>query len=144
TRDNEQAVRYTSGEDAVRIMSDEVIASIHNNYQDYELVQIGALSDKPLGGDSIDMRGQHDYWTLAKEIASSAKFIGVNSGPMHIASCYPRVEKRIIMMEFPKETLSTFRPGDVRNCLFSWVDPSNVFFNKFNFDVGVTYSHVKI
>lgn len=144
TRDNEVAVRTTSGEDDVRIMSNEVCQSILTNYADYEIVQVGGVNDKPLGGHSINMCGTLDYWQVAREIATSAKFIGVNSGPMHIANCYPKVEKRIVLMEFPINTLMTYRPGDTRNWLFSWIDPTNTFFNKFDHDVGLTFSHTKI
>lgn len=144
TRDNEPAIRKSSGEDSERIMSDEVIESILKNYEDYEIIQVGGKDDKPIGGHSKDLRGALDYWEVAKEIASSTKFIGVNSGPMHIANCYPRVDKRIVLQEFPQETLLTYKPGDIRNWLFSWIDPSNTFFNKFDYDVGLTYSYKKI
>lgn len=144
TRDKEVAIRTGSGEDAVRVMSDTVIASILHNYKDWQIVQIGSADDKPLGGHSIDKRGKTDYWQTAKEIATSARFIGVNSGPMHIANCYPRVDKRIVLMEFPETTLSIYRPGDTRNWLFSWIDPTNTFFNKFTHDVGLTFSYKKI
>ena len=141
---NEAPIRTASGEDALRVMSDDVIASILRNYQDWQLIQVGGENDKPLGGHSIDLRGKTDYWETAREIASAARFIGVNSGPMHIANCYPRVDKRIVLMEFPKQTLLKYRPGDVRNWLFSWIDPASTFFNRFNFDVGLTYSHAKL
>lgn len=144
TRDKEPAIRTSSGEDAVRVMSDEVIDSILKNYKDYQIIQLGGEDDKSLGGHSIDMRGKLPLFDVAKEIASSAKFIGVNSGLMHIANCYPRVDKRIVLMEFPKQTLMTFKPCDIRNWLFSWIDISNVFFNKFDHDVGLTYSYTKI
>ncbi len=144
TRDNEPAIRHGSGEDDIRVMSDEVIATILENYKNYKIVQVGSASDKPLGGHSIDCRGQYDYWQTAKEIATAAKFIGVNSGPMHIANCYPRVEKKIVLMEFPGETLLKFKPGDVRNWLFSWVDPANTYFNKSKQDIGITFSYQKI
>jgi hypothetical protein len=143
-RSNEAPVRTASGEDALRIMSDEVIASILKNYADWQVIQVGGEGDKPLGGHSIDLRGKTDYWETAREIASAARFIGVNSGPMHIANCYPRVDKRIVLMEFPKQSLLKYRPGDVRNWLFSWIDPANTFFNRFNIDVGLTYSHAKL
>lgn len=144
TRDKEPAIRTTSGEDEVRIMSDEVIDAILKNYKDYQIIQLGGEDDKPLGGHSIDMRGKLPLFDVAKEIASCARFIGVNSGLMHIANCYPRVDKRIVLMEFPKQTLMTFKPCDIRNWLFSWIDISNVFFNKFEHDVGLTYSYTKI
>lgn len=142
-RDAEPAIRYDSGEDEVRVMSDAVIDSIRKNYQGWQILQVGAADDKPLGFGQ-DLRGQLDYWQVAELIAGSARFIGVNSGPMHIANCYPRVDKRIVLMEFPVTTLMTYRPGDVRNWLFSWVDPAATYFNRFGQDAGLTYSHTKI
>lgn len=144
TRDKEPAIRTSSGEDAVRVMSDDVIDKILRNYRDYQIIQLGGEDDKPLGGHSIDMRGKLSLFDVAKEIASSSRFIGVNSGLMHIANCYPRVDKRIVLMEFPIQTLMTFKPCDIRNWLFSWIDISNTFFNKFTRDVGLTYSYTKI
>jgi hypothetical protein len=61
-----------------------------------------------------------------------------------MANCFPRVDKRIVLMEFPRQTLMNFRPGDARNWLFSWIDPTNTFFNKWDQDVAYTYSHTKI
>lgn len=144
TRDNEPAIRKTSGEDDVRILSDEICSAILNNYSNFEIVQVGGAEDKPLGGHSINLCGKLDYWEVAKHISESARFIGVNSGPMHIANCYPAVDKRIVLMEFPRNTLMTFRPGDIRNWLFSWIDPTGTFFNKTNIDIGYTYSYTKI
>lgn len=144
TKLNEPAIRNVMGEDDVRIMSDEVIEAILKNYKYFEIIQVGGIDDKPLGGHSIDLRGKLDYWEVAKEIASASRFIGVNSGPMHIAHCYPRVDKRIALMEFPKETLLKYQPCDIRNWLFSWLDPSSIYFNKTTEDIGVTYSYTKI
>ena len=144
TRDGEQAIRYSSGEDSVRIMSDEVLDSIRKNYQDYDIIQVGGADDKPLGASSINLSGKLDLWETAKEISEAAIFIGVNSGPMHIANCYPRVNKRIVLQEFSIPTLMTYRPGDTRNWLFSWIDPACTYFNKYTQDVGYTYSHTKI
>lgn len=144
TKLDEPAIRNVMGEDDVRIMSDEVIDSILKNYKHFEIIQVGGADDKPLGGHSIDLRGKLDYWEVAKEISSASRFIGVNSGPMHIANCYPRVDKRIILMEFPKETLLKHQPSDVRNWLFSWLDPSHMYFNKTTDDIGITYSYTKI
>lgn len=144
TRDGEPAIRFSSGEDSERIMSDQVCAAILKNYRDYRIVQVGAVSDRPLGGHSIDLRGKTDLWGTAREIATASRFIGVNSGPMHMANCYPRVDKRIVLMEFPQQTLLDFRPGDIRNWLFSWIDPTNTYINKYEQDIGYTYSYTKI
>jgi hypothetical protein len=144
TRDNDAPIRTACGEDALRTMSDDVIASILKNYADWQVIQVGCECDKPLGGHSIDLRGKTDYWETAREIASAARLSASISGPMHIANCYPRVDKRIVLMEFPKQTLLKYRPGDLRNWLFSWFNPASTFFNRFNFDVGLTYSHAKL
>lgn len=140
----EPEIRYSTGEDALRVLSKDVIDAILKNYKDYKIVQVGGASDVELGGHSIDMRDKLDYWEVAKEIATASKFIGVNSGCMHIANCYPRVSKRIVLMEFSESSLYTFKPGDIRNWNFSWIDIGNTFFNRFNKDVGFTYAYNKI
>ena len=138
----EPLIREKLGEDAVRILTDDIINSILKNYDGWEIVQIGGKEDVPVPG-AIDKRG-NDKWEMAKEIATSARFIGVNSGPMHIAYCYPRVDKRIILVEFSKKSLAKWKPGDMRNFNFSWFDPSATFFNKYAEDVAYTFSHTKI
>lgn len=148
----EDAIRYRFGEDEVRVMSDEVIAAIGRNYRNWQIVQIGAANDKPVdGGNVVDLRGRLDLWESAAEIASAARFVGVNSGPMHIANCYPRVSKRIILMEFSRGYLAredgvTFplRAGSVENFLTSWLDPANTYFNRFDRDYGISLSYLKI
>ena len=140
----EPAIRPWAGEDSVRIMSDQVLESIRKNYRDYEIVQVGSATDKPMLGNFVDLRGKLDYWGSAREIAEAAIFIGVNSGPMHIANCYPRTVKKIVLQEFPEDSLKIWRPEDTRNFLFSWIDPSNIYYNKFDFDCGITFSHSKI
>lgn len=146
----EDQIRYHLGEDSQRIMSDEVIKAIHENYEGWEIYQVGGKDDKPLGGKAIDLRGTLNLFDVAKEISTSQRFIGVNSGLMHIANAYPKVEKRIVLMEFPETTLGKgfssipFRAGEIRNFLFSWLDPSNKFYNKYSTDIGVTSSFIKI
>jgi hypothetical protein len=145
TKDGEAPFRANHGEDSVRTMSDEVIASILKNYDadTYELIQIGGKTDKPLGGHSKDFRGM-GLWQTAEMIATSARYIGVNSGFMHMANCYPRVDKRIVLQEFHSAAIQTFKPGDTRFWGMSWFDPTSTFFNKYNVDVGVSYTHTKI
>jgi len=145
TKDGEAPFRANHGEDSPRVMSDEIIASILKNYDadTYELIQIGGKDDKPLGGHSKDFRGL-GLWETAEIIAKSARYIGVNSGFMHIANCYPGVDKRIVLQEFHSAAIQTYKPGDTRAWGMSWFDPTSTFFNKYNVDVGVSYSHTKI
>jgi hypothetical protein len=142
-REGSENIREWAGESAKKEMTDDVIASIMRNYRDYEIVQVGGKDDIPLKGKFTDKRGLN-YWDTAKEIASAARFIGINSGMMHIANCYPRVDKRIVMMEFSREVLMAHKAGDIRNFSFTWYDPTHTFFNRFDVDAGVTYSHLKI
>jgi hypothetical protein len=141
---NEDAIRHGSGEDEVRVMSDMIMHTILQNYKNFEIIQVGGKDDKPLGGNSVNLCGKLDYWEVADQISNAARFIGVNSGPMHIANCYPRVDKRVVLMEFPRKTLMELQPGDIRNWLFSWIDPANTYFNKTLEDVGTTFSYTKI
>jgi hypothetical protein len=148
----EPAIRSLLGEDEVRLMSDDVIDAIARNYRDWMIVQVGGAADKPVPGRNVlDLRGKLDVWETAAEIASASRFIGVNSGPMHIANCYPRVSKRIVLMEFSRDYLSahegfsiSMRPGDIRNRLTCWLDPSNAYFNRFERDYGASFSYLKI
>jgi hypothetical protein len=148
----EAAIRYRLGEDAVRVMSDQVIDAILRNYKDWLIVQIGATDDKPIAGRNvIDLRGRLDLWESAKEIATASRFVGVNSGPMHIANCYPRVSKRIVLMEFSQSYFAhengvafPWRAGSVHNVLTTWLDPANTYFNRFDQDYGASFSYLKI
>ncbi|PVX70837.1 hypothetical protein [Paraburkholderia unamae] len=148
----EAPIRYQFGEDEVRVMSDDVIAAIRRNYRNWLVVQIGSKSDKPLEGRNvIDLRGKLDLWESAAEIATASRFIGVNSGPMHIANCYPRVAKRIVLMEFSRSYLAhegdwpfPWRAGCTRNFLTAWLDPENTYFNRFDVDCGSSFSYLKV
>ena len=72
------------------------------------------------------------------------KSIGVSSGPIHISNCYPKVEKRIMLQEFPQESLMRFQPGDMRAFLFQWLDPAHLYFNKYERYISFTKSYNKI
>lgn len=142
---DEKNIRYKLGEDDVRIISDEILEHILYKYSDWKIVQVGGPDDKPIGGHSIDLRGKLEMFDVAKEIATSMRFIGVNSGMMHIANCYPDVDKRIVLQEYPDTTLSkSFRAGESRNMNFSWCDCSYKYYNKYKRDIGTTFSFLKL
>jgi len=143
TRDNEPAIRYNFGEDQVRILSDDILKQILHNYKNYRIYQIGSKNDRPLGGHSIDCRGM-DYWDSIKEVATASRFIGVDSGPRHMASCYPKIDIRVALVQYPKQTLLSSRPGDINHWLFSWLDMTHTYFNRYDYDIGYTFSYKKI
>lgn len=143
TRDNEPAIRYNFGEDQVRILDDEIIKQILHNYKNYRIYQIGSLADPAMGGHSIDCRGL-DYWESIRHVATASRFIGVDSGPRHMASCYPRVDIRVILVQYPSKTLLSSRPGDTNHWLFSWLDMTHTYFNRYDHDIAYTFSYKKI
>ena len=143
TRDQEPAIRYNFGEDRVRVIDSDIQKQILNNYRNYRIYQIGSKADPLLGGHSVDLRGL-DYWDSIREVATASRFIGVDSGPRHMASCYPSVDIRVILVQYPKETLLTTRPGDTNHWLFSWLDLTHTYFNRYEHDISYTFSYKKI
>jgi dihydroxyacetone kinase DhaKLM complex PTS-EIIA-like component DhaM len=46
----------------------KTLNSIDNqNYKNFKIIQVGGKDDKPLGGNTIDLRGKIDLWDVAKE-----------------------------------------------------------------------------
>lgn len=134
-------------EDNWRIFNQDIINAINKNYPSptWEIVQIGSESDIPFGEPAIDKRGL-PIWDSVKEIAEAAIFIGVNSGPMNIAFCYPKVTKKIILTEFSPEFLrnGVITPMDAKFTHYQWLDWSFTLFNRSEHDAGTTYSYLKI
>jgi len=125
---------HTTGKSEVTSISDEVIQAISKNYKNYEIIQIGGVNDKKT--PFISKLGL-SYTETAELIATSAIFIGVNSGMMNIANCYPRVNKKILI---PRD-LDNFLPMSKHS---SWFDHGSAFFNYTENDVGATFSYLKI
>jgi len=142
-RPDEPEIRYTLGEDSTRSMSQKIIEQIAENYEGWDIYQVGGINDIDMVGKFTDLRGL-DLWETARHISQSAKFIGINSGMMHIANCYPKVEKRILMNELSDESISKWRLGDIRNLSFAWYDAASTIFNKSENDISYTYSYKKI
>lgn len=129
------------GEDAPKIMSKEMIDAIKHNYRNFDIYQIGAKDDLDAG--VIDRRGL-PIWETAKEISTASIFIGINSGPLHIAHCFPRINKKVIITEYSESTLQYFFPMDSANAHRQWWDWGVQFFNRYDRDIGVTFSYTKI
>lgn len=142
-RPDEPEIRYGLGEDSTRSMTQNIIEQIAKNYEGWDVYQIGGINDTDMVGKFVDLRGI-DLWETAKHISQAARFIGINSGMMHIAHCYPKVEKRIVMNELSDESISRWRIGDIRNLSFAWYDTASTIFNKTDYDIAYTYSYNKI
>jgi hypothetical protein len=129
-----RVIVHTTGKSEVVSISDEVIEAIAKNYKNYDIIQIGGVNDKKT--PFISKLGL-SYTETAELIATSAIFIGVNSGMMNIANCYPRVNKKILI---PRD-LDNFLPMSKHS---SWFDHGSAFFNYTENDVGATFSYLKI
>lgn len=136
-------IRHGLGEDAPRAMTQNIIDQIAENYEGWDVYQVGGKDDISMTGKFTDLRGL-DLWETAKHISQASRFIGVNSGMMHIAHCYPRVEKRIVMNELSDDSIHRWRIGDLRNLSFAWYDAASTIFNKTDYDIAYTYSYKKI
>lgn len=130
---------HTTAKSIGGILSDEVIRVIQKNYKNYKIVQIGAVSDKKINF-AEDKTGLNLIDT-AKEIAESAIFIGVDSSNFHIANCYPKVRKKILMNYLNEELLEKLSPlcGDA-----AWWEFNIETFNNYEYDIGCSMSYLKI
>jgi hypothetical protein len=122
------------------VMPEEVRKQISKNYVDYNIIQIG-MPDEPMLEGAQDARGL-SLWETVKIIASSAIFIGVNSGFHHISKAYPKVRSKLIL-EVEKDKLEKFYPLNY-NDSFEWFEYGVEYFNKFTQDIGITDSYIKI
>ena len=130
---------HTSGKSIGGTMTDEIIATIEENYKDYHLVQIGGPNDKRIEF-AEDKRGL-DLFNTAKEIAEASIFIGIDSSQLHIANCYPKVRKKLIINYFSEEQFETLSP------LYKdapWWEFNIETYNPFQYDVGCSMSYLKI
>jgi hypothetical protein len=131
------------GEDARRVLSQEVIEHVRSAYAGWEIVQVGSSDD--VDARVVDRRGLPDIWEVVKLIAQASVFIGVDSGPYWIAACYPHIFRKKVLMQYPPEHLrERFVPMHVLNLHVHWHDHSCLYFNRTRDDAGVTYGFVKL
>ena len=122
-------------------LSDKVIDTIQRKYNYCDVIQVGSLEDKPT--PFIDKRGL-TFFESAKVIAQSHVFIGIDSAMYHVARCYPRVRRKVIIQDthFNQEQLKQFRP--FKEGFDDWIDYDTEYFNEFDYDIGITNSLLKI
>jgi hypothetical protein len=129
-------VVHTTGR-TVGSMSDHVIEQIKKNYDGYDIVQIGFDSDVQTPFKKLLNLNK---WETAEIISKAAIFIGVNSGFYHIANCYPKVRKKIVLQELGKEQLEGFKPK-MQSISTEWYDYNIEYFNTSEIDIGATNSY---
>lgn len=137
---SKRIVVHTDGRSEGGIIPDHVIASIEHNYKGYEIYQIGGKNDRPTSFRDAKGLG---LWDTAGLIASSEMFIGVNSSMMNMANCYPKVRKKIVVLQYGPEQLREFYPTNHPK-FTAWIDFNAEYYNQYERDYGVTMSHKKI
>ncbi len=120
-----------------------VLEHIMSVYKDREVVQIGGISDARIE-KTVNSLGL-SVWGSVKVIAEADIFIGISSGPIHIANCYPKVRKKIILLNSDVE-LKYFEPLKTNPLCpgADWIDFGWEYYNCYHFDIGVTQSYLKI
>jgi len=129
-------VVHTTGK-TVGEMPQHVIEQIAKNYKDYDVVQIGLDCDARTPFRKLLNLNK---WETAEVISKAAIFIGVNSGFYHIANCYPKVRKKIVVHELDEQQLNAFKPK-MQSISTEWYDYNIEYFNASEIDIGATNSY---
>lgn len=129
-------VVHTTGK-TVGQMPEYVIEQIKKNYDGYDIVQIGLDSDARTPFRKLLNLSK---WETAEIISKAAIFIGVNSGFYHIANCYPKVRKKIVLQELDKKQVEGFQPK-MQSISTEWYDYNIEYFNISEIDIGATNSY---
>lgn len=140
TQGNNQG--FMMNEVAHRILPDHVIEQIKENYEGFEIVQIGSKNDKRAEG-TVDKRGL-SLWDSVKEISEAMYYIGVNTGVFHMASAFPHISKKIILCEYNKNGLINYIPLNPHNHHSTFLYFAEQFYNVYNEDIGVTSTYKNI
>ena len=140
---------HTTGKSEGGQMPDHVLEQIQKNYKNYTIYQVGGKDDKPT--PFINKLGL-GMWETAELIAKCQTFIGVNSSMMNIAQCYPRINRKVVLIE--NNILSTedlclrYRPlhtySPDKDIGAHWIDYNWQYFNIHDIDMGITMSYNKI
>ena len=134
-----KVVVHTTGKSIGGKLGKKVMDQIFKNYEGYDIVQVGGPKDEKMKG-AADRAGL-DVFNTAREISEAAIFIGVDSSMLHLASCYPKVRKKVLINYFKEEHFEKFTPlqGDA-----AWWEFNIEAYCPFDYDVGAAMSWKKI
>jgi hypothetical protein len=139
------AVHVGPSKSTDQFIPDYVLDTIKKKYSNYNIIQIGDSED--YSSPFIDKKGLN-IWDSIEIIAKSAIFIGINSGPMNIANCYPHINKKLIVnteSDWTDRQLQSFEPLNARiDPSFGWVDFGWQYFTTKDYDMGRMYSYKRI
>ena len=142
-RDRKKIILHTDGKSNGR-MPEKVIKHILDKYESTGyLMQIGPPTSAVLPG--VQRIETPTYWDLAEMISDARLFIGVDSGPSWIASCFPDILVKVIRLKpTPMERYEKWVPLEVDNVHSHWDDRCRQMFNTTEDDIGFTYSYRKL
>mgnify|MGYP003136097968 FL=1 len=139
------AIHVGPSESTKQEIPDYVMDKINERYSGYKIIQIGSPTDNK--SPFIRKTGL-DIWQSIKIIAQSSIFIGINSGPMNIANCFPHINKKIIInsnKEWKNKVTERFEPLGAKVIgNFGWVDFGWQYYTTEEYDVGRMYSYKRI
>lgn len=122
-------------------MPEHVIYHILKKYgPTRQLYQIG-VSPKDIGVPQLKTK---TLWDLAEVLSQARMFIGIDSGPSWIASCYPDVQVKVLRTRPKPEEFKTWVPLEVSNIHSHWDDRCRQTFNPTEEDIGFTYSYRRL
>jgi len=127
-------VHITGISAASSAMPDHVIDHIAKVYSSFEIIQVGSTSDKAT--PFIDKRGL-PLWESIHLLATCEIFIGVDSGPMNIVNCYPKVRKKVVLLRELNGAVPVAHP-------IRWIDYNWEYFNTSKVDDGISMSYLKL
>lgn len=136
----EKILLQTEGRSHGKI-SDDIISHVVKKYLPTgNLYHIGTGS--VVGVPHIDTPS---LWNLAELISSAKMFIGPDSGPSWISSCYSDVITKIIRTKpNPPDEFKKWVPLDQGNIHSFWDDRCRMTYNVTENDIGFTWSYLKI
>lgn len=119
-------------------VSSSIINYIINRYGRENIISLGETKNNIIEG--VECRSNLPFWELVYIIAGADIFIGIDSGLMHIANCYPRVRKKIILSDYSEKQCAEF----LAFISDPWIDWNLEYYNIFERDIGITMSFLSI
>ena len=143
---NSIAIHTTSkGRDSSRVgpIPLNILEHIYDTYKEFKIFQVGGVDDFKIDRPNVIDKTGLCFLDTAEIISKCGMYIGVNSGHIHLANCYPRTKKKLLL--FADEWLSTMIPQDYSTkSRGGWIDFNWSYYNTTDDDIGVTMSFLKI
>lgn len=123
-------------------MPDYVIKHILKKYKNMPLYHLCLPEHNDIG---IPRLITPTFWEMAKEISECKMIIGMDSGPIWIAACYPDVVVKRLRMKPNLDELKEWVPLDAKNIHAIWDDLQlHTCYNQSEDDIGFTSSYRRI